>query len=150
MQSAQTGQGARPGRYAPTVLQRVVLAFSGLLAGYIAWEGLVDTVGFLRALDVEITGPGGMNEIRAQYGGFFAAVAVVCLAGFAGWLRTTTALTVMVAIYGGVLCGRLISIGLDGPAVFAQYNDLLQRTHVIDFVGLVLTCLGLRQGDRPR
>ncbi|MEO1495284.1 MAG: DUF4345 family protein [Pseudomonadota bacterium] len=134
--------------FAPTVLQRAVLSISALLAAYIGWEGIVDTTGFLRAMDVEILGPGGMNEIRAQYGGFFGAVTIVCLLGMFGRIRPSAALTVMIAIYGGVLFGRLVSLGLDGMAVFESYPALLQRAHVIDLVGLILSAIALRQGDR--
>jgi hypothetical protein len=99
-------------------------------------------------MDVEILGPGGMNEIRAQYGGFFGAVALVCLLGLTGRIRPSAALILMIAIYGGVLFGRLVSLALDGAAVFEVYPPLLQRAHVIDFLGLILSALALRQGDR--
>jgi len=141
---------SRPGLYAPTVLQRAVLTVSALLAAYIAWEGLVDTASFLRAMDVEINGPGGMNEIRAQYGGFFGAVGVICLLGIIGRIRPSAALIVMIAIYGGVLFGRLVSLALDGADAFSAYPALLQRAHVIDLAGLVLSVIALGQGDRDR
>lgn len=136
--------------YAPTMLQRAVLAISAALAAYIGWLGLADTPAFLAAMDVEILGPGGMNEIRAQYGGFFAAVTIVCMLGITGRIRPSAALILMAAIYGGVLFGRLVSLGLDGPETFWSYPGLLQRAHLIDFLGLILTAIALRQGDRKR
>lgn len=134
--------------FAPTILQRSILVISALLAAYIAYEGLVDTRGFLNAMDVEILGPGGMNEIRAQYGGFFAAVTIVCVLGIFGRIRPSAALILMAAIYGGVLFGRLVSLGLDGVEVFSAYPPLLQRAHVIDLVGLIWSLAAIRQGDR--
>ncbi len=148
MELSDPHTAARRTGFAPTILQRTILAISALLAAYIAWEGLADTSAFLKAMDVEILGPGGMNEIRAQYGGFFAAVTVVCGLGIVGIIRPSAPLILMAAIYGGVLFGRLVSLGLDGSEVFSAYPPLLQRAHVIDFVGLILSILALRQGDR--
>ena len=86
---------------------------------------------------IAIANTGGYNEIRAQYAGFFLAIAVVCGASLAGVVSRQAAFVVLAVVFGGLIAGRLASFALDGGA--AGYG----RT-------LVLMEIGGTAGRRPR
>jgi len=137
-------------RFAPTVFQRLVLLISTFVAAWIGWQGLTQPESFVGAMEIEITGAGGRNEIMAQYGAYFVAVALALLVGAIGVLRTSTALIVLVLIYGGVFVGRIYVLMSDGWEVFSAYPTMLQNAHYIDPIGLLLCLAALAQGDRQR
>lgn len=91
---------------------------------------------FAARLGLKIANAGGINEIRAQYAGFFLAAAAVCAAGLAGVVSRKAAFIVLCAVFGGLIAGRLVSLILDrsvdgyGPTILALY--------AIDSIGFVL------------
>jgi hypothetical protein len=84
---------------------------------------------------------GGLNEVRAQYSGFFLAVAIVCMASLAGLLSRQASFVVMAAVYGGLLAGRLASLALN--AGVAGYGPTILALYFIDAVGLALAVASL-------
>ncbi|MEO1293805.1 MAG: DUF4345 family protein [Pseudomonadota bacterium] len=137
-------------RFHPSLFQRAVLGLSAVLALWIGAQGLFAPDAFMAALGLSIDNPGGRNEVRAQYGSYFVLLALLWIGGAVGRIRTSTALMVLAVLYVGVLSGRLMSLGLDGFAVFGTYPDVIQRVHGIDAVGAAITLLALRTADRPR
>lgn len=129
--------------YYPSLFQRIVLAASGLIAGAIAWRGLVEPTAFLQSFNIVVADAAGRNEIIGQYGGFFAAVGALLGAAAIGWVRTSSALLLLICLYGGVLAGRLVALSQDGWAVFVSYPSLLQMAHIMDAIGLFASIAAL-------
>jgi hypothetical protein len=91
---------------------------------------------FGEQLGLRITNAGGVNEIMAQYAGFFFAVAVVCIASLVGWLPRSTAFVTLAAVFGGLIVGRLVSLVLN--AGLSGYGPTIQALYIIDAVGFAL------------
>ena len=96
---------------------------------------------FARQLGLTIADPGGTNEIRAQYAGFFLAVAAVCLASLAGAVARSTALVVLAAVFGGLIAGRLVSLALNGG--LTGYGPMIRALYAIDAIGFALSITAL-------
>ncbi len=91
---------------------------------------------FGEQLGLKIINAGGVNEIMAQYPGFFLAAAGVCIAALPGWLPRSTAFVTLAAIFGGLIAGRLVSLVLNGG--LSGYGPTIQALYVIDAIGFVL------------
>lgn len=74
------------------MLQRIVLVLGAVISAYISVKALVSPETVMSDFGLPVEGADGRNEIRAQYGGFFGAVALTmacvlpayCRAG-SGW-----------------------------------------------------------------
>jgi hypothetical protein len=125
----------------PAIFGTIVLAINALFCLFTTWSSATKPETFAAQLGLGIINAGGFNEVRAQYSGFFFAVAVVCTASLLGLLSRQTSFIVMAAVYGGLLAGRLASLALNagvsgyGPAILALY--------VIDAIGLALAVASL-------
>jgi len=64
----------------------VVLAVGGLFFFLTTWSSAAAPGPFAARLGLAIADAGGLNEIRAQYAGFFLAAALACGGALAGWL----------------------------------------------------------------
>jgi hypothetical protein len=84
---------------------------------------------------------GGINEVRAQYAGFFFAAALVCGAALGGYLPRTAALVVIAVIFGGLIGGRLASLAIDRSV--AGYGATIRALFVIDAAGFALALAAL-------
>ena len=62
---------------------------------------------FARRLGLKIADADGFNEIRAQYSGFFLAVAGVCTASLIGLISRPATFMVLGVVFGGLIAGRL-------------------------------------------
>jgi hypothetical protein len=91
---------------------------------------------FGEQLGLRIVNPGGVNEIMAQYAGFFLAAAGVCIAALAGWLPRSTAFVTVAAVFGGLIVGRLVSLVLNGG--LSGYGPTIQALYIIDAIGFAL------------
>jgi hypothetical protein len=96
----------------------------------------LDPERFGAQLGLTITDAGGVNEIRAQYAGFFFALAVLCAISLAGGLSRQTAFIILGVVFGGLLVGRLVSLALNGGV--SGYGPTIQALYAIDAVGLAL------------
>lgn len=110
-----------------------VLTFAGLLALAIGFRAMLAPEALGAAIGYGLPGPDALNEVRAQYGGFFLAVALVCGLALFGVAPKSAALILLAATFGGILLGRLVSTGLDGG--FAAYGATIKALFVVDFVG---------------
>ena len=119
----------------------VVLVIGGLFFLLTTWSSASAPGQFAAKLGLAITDAGGLNEIRAQYAGFFLAAALVCGAALASWVPRQAALLVMIVIFGGLIAGRLASVALDGG--IAGYGATIRALYVIDAVGLALAIAAL-------
>ncbi len=119
----------------------VVLAVGGLFFLLTTWSSASAPGQFAARLGLAITDAGGLNEIRAQYAGFFLAAALACGAALSGWLPRQAALLMMIVIFGGLIGGRLVSLALDGG--ISGYGPTIRALYIIDAVGLGLSVAAL-------
>jgi hypothetical protein len=101
-----------------------------------SWSSGTAPARFAQQLGLVVANPGGYNEILAQYSGFFLAAAAVCIASFWGFVARSTALIMSIAVFGGLLAGRLVSLGLNGG--IAGYGPTILALYMIDAAGLAL------------
>src|SRR5215470_106211 len=87
---------------------------------------------FAARLGLAVADAGGVNEIRAQYAGFFLAAALVCGAALVGFVARQSALVVIAVIFGGLIGGRLASLAIDRSV--AGYGATIRALLVIDAV----------------
>jgi hypothetical protein len=125
----------------PTLFGTAVLVINVLFCLLTVWTSAVDPEGFAGRLGLAVLNAGGVNEVRAQYAGFFLAVAVVCTASLAGLLSRQASFVVMAAVYGGLLAGRLGSLVLN--AGIAGYGRTILALYIIDAIGLTLAVVSL-------
>jgi uncharacterized membrane-anchored protein YitT (DUF2179 family) len=97
---------------------------------------------FGEQLGLRIINAGGVNEIMAQYAGFFLAAVGVCIAALAGWLPRSIAFVTLAAIFGGLIVGRLVSLVLNGG--ISGYGTTIQALYVIDAIGFTLAIAAAR------
>ena len=119
----------------------VVLTVGGLFFLLTTWSSAAAPGQFAAKLGLAIADAGGLNEIRAQYAGFFLAAALACGGALAGWLPRQAALLVMIVIFGGLIGGRLVSLALDGG--IAGYGPTIRMLYAIDAIGLALAVAAL-------
>jgi len=104
-----------------------VLVIVTLFFLFTSWSSGTSPERFAERLGLTLTNAGGYNEIRAQYAGFFLAAAVFCGASLAGRVPREAAFSVLAVIFGGLIAGRLVSLGLNkgvegyGPTILALY-----------------------------
>jgi hypothetical protein len=96
---------------------------------------------FGQRLGLVIAGADGMNEIRAQYGGFFCAVAIIDALALARLLPRNAAFVLNAAIFGGLFAGRILSLLLDGG--YAKYGSTINTLFFIDGLGILLSSVSL-------
>ena len=91
---------------------------------------------FAEQLGMRIVNAGGTNEIYAQYAGFFLAAAIVCLVALLGQTPRATAYVMLIAIFGGLLAGRMFSLIANGGV--AGFTPTIVSLYAIDAVGLLV------------
>jgi len=105
------------------------------------WTAGVSPATFAERLGLAIANPGGRNEVRAQYAGCFFAVAVACMAGLAGAMPRGAAYIVLAVVFGGLIMGRIVSLGLDGGTT--GYTQTIHTLFAIDAAGCGLATVAL-------
>ncbi len=118
-----------------------VLALCGLFFLLTTWRSAAEPAAFAARLGLGVANAGGVNEIRAQYAGFFFAAAVVCGAALTGLLARQSALTAVAMIFGGLIGGRLASLAVDRSV--AGYGATIRALLVIDGIGFALAVAAL-------
>jgi hypothetical protein len=104
---------------------------------FTAWISGTTPEKFAERLGLALANAGGFNEIRAQYAGFFLAAAVFCAASLAGSVSRQAAFSVLAVIFGGLIAGRLVSLGLNRGV--AGYGPTILALYAIDAIGLAMT-----------
>jgi hypothetical protein len=113
-----------------------VLVVSALFCLLTTWTSATAPGGFAERLGLVIANAAGANEIRAQYAGFFLAVASVCAISLAGAVSRQSAYLVLAVVFGGLIFGRLVSLALNGG--IAGYTPTILALYAIDSLGFVL------------
>ena len=131
----------------PSMFGTAVLVINVLFCLLTVWTSAVDPEGFAAKLGLATVNAGGVNEVRAQYSGFFLAVALVSTASLAGLLSRRSSFVMMAAVFGGLLAGRLVSLAFN--AGVAGYGPTILALYPIDAIGLALAVASLLL-DRPR
>jgi hypothetical protein len=126
-------------------LSTTILTLSGLLALAIGVRGLLAPGALGAGLGFGIPGVDALNEVRAQYGGFFLTVAVVSGLAVFNLIPRQAALILLAATFGGVLLGRLFSLTVD--AGLGGFSPTIRALYVIDAVGLSAALWALRVSD---
>jgi hypothetical protein len=121
----------------------VVLVSFGLVAAAIGLRAILAPEALGAGLGYGIPGPNALNEVRAQYGGFFLAIALTCVLALWGVVSRQTGLVLLAVTFGGILFGRLVSAGIDGG--FSAYSPTIRMLFVVDAVGLVASAYALWQ-----
>jgi hypothetical protein len=116
--------------------EKVVLFGVSLFFLWTGWTSFRFPRQFAERLGFIIRGLDGLNEIRAQYGGFFLAAALVNALSLFGVLPRQTSFVVNAAIFGGLMIGRVASLPLDGG--MSGYGGVIRALFIIDSVGLSL------------
>jgi hypothetical protein len=124
----------------------LVLAIAALFCLLTTWSSATAPAEFAQRLGLALANAGGYNEIRAQYAGFFLAVAAVCGASLAGVISRQAAFVVLAVVFGGLILGRLASLALDGG--IAGYGPTIRALCVIDAIGFALATAALAV-DKP-
>jgi Domain of unknown function (DUF4345) len=119
----------------------IVLALAALFSLLTAVSSGIKPRAFAARLGLAVANPGGDNEVRAQYAGFFLAVALVCAAALAGLVPRQGALIVLAVVFGGLIGGRLVSLVLNGGV--AGYGPTIRALYAIDAVGFALSLAAL-------
>jgi hypothetical protein len=120
----------------PPVFATAVLVVNILFFLLTTWSSATAPESFAAKLGLGIVNAGGINEVRAQYSGFFLAAALVCTASLFGLLSRQTSFVVLGAVFGGLFAGRLVSLALDGGV--AGYGPTILALYAIDAIGLAL------------
>jgi hypothetical protein len=120
----------------PSVFGAAVLVINVLFFLLTTWSSAVAPESFAARLGLGIANAGGINEIRAQYSGFFLAVALVCAASLFGLLSRQTSFIILGLVFGGLFVGRLVSLALNGGVV--GYGPTIVALCAIDAIGLAL------------
>jgi Domain of unknown function (DUF4345) len=111
----------------------LVLVIAGLFCLLTTWSSGAAPARFARRLGLAIADAGGYNEIRAQYAGFFLAVAGVCAASLAGAVPRQAAFIMLAVVFGGLIAGRLAGLALNGG--LAGYSPTIRMLYAIDSIG---------------
>jgi hypothetical protein len=125
-----------------------VLAVAGLISLAIALRALLAPQALATGLGLDILDLSGMNEVRAQYGGFYLAVAITCLLGAFGFMSRPAALVVLATTFSGILLGRVISAVID--CGIGNYSQIIQTLYLVDLVGVIAAVTMLKTGSETR
>jgi hypothetical protein len=129
-------------------IANIVLGLSGLLSLLIAARALISPAALGAAIGYGFPGPEALNEIRAQYGGFFLAVAIVCGLAMSGAIAKQSGLIVLIVTFGGILIGRLIGLAVDGG--ISGYGPTIRALFVVDAIGLLAAVWALASLSQAR
>jgi|GEM_PF-1775833 len=129
------------------MLTRIVLILGAVASAYISVRALSAPADMIGNLGLAIENADGRNEVRGQYGGFFGFVAIALLLALFGRLPQRFALGLLLLTVGGVLFGRLASLAIEGPAVFAEYSAAVKGFLAFDIVMAALCVWALLIGD---
>jgi hypothetical protein len=99
---------------------------------------------FADQLDLAMARAGGLNEVRAQYGGFFLMLGAVCALAAAGMVDRRFGLGVAAVTMGGVIGGRLAGLLIDRG--LTGYGPAIRVLFLVDAAGCALAVAALVWG----
>jgi hypothetical protein len=121
----------------------IYLAVTGVFFAASGAFALARPTQFAAALDLAMARAGGLNEVRAQYGGFFFVLGVTCIAASLGLTDRRFGLGLAAITFGGVIAGRLSGLLVDRS--FTGYGTGIRALFLVDAAGcaLAVAALGL-------
>ena len=119
-----------------------VLALASLFGILTACLAASEPGKFAARLGLAISNAGGVNEVRAQYAGFFLAVSLVCITTLFGGVSRQTAFVVLIVVFAGLIFGRLVSLVLNHGT--SGYPPTILALYAIDTIGLLLSLMALK------
>jgi hypothetical protein len=122
----------------------IILAVAALISFAIAMRAFLAPQALATGLGLGTGKLDGLNEVRAQYGGFYFAVAITCALGIAEIVPRPSALLLLAATFGGILFGRIVSAIIDRG--IGAYGPTIRVLYVVDLVGFAAALLALRAG----
>jgi hypothetical protein len=125
-----------------------VLVIATLFFLLTAWRSGTDPSLFAERLGLTVANPGGVNEVHAQYSGFFLGAAIVCIASLAGVIPREISFVVLGTIFGGLIAGRLTSLALNGGV--AGYGPTIRALFFIDAIGFALAVTAIFLNNSPK
>jgi hypothetical protein len=96
---------------------------------------------FAAALDLTTVRAGGLNEVRAQYGGLFLVLGMACALATFGIMERRFVLGAVALTFGGVIIGRLFGLVLDRG--LAGYGPTVRNLFLVDATGCALAVAAL-------
>lgn len=123
------------------IVTNIILAAFGLFFTYTALVSFRTPVPFARGLGLELNGRSGAIEIRAQYGGFFAAAGLVQFAVFGGLVSAQAALFVGLVIFAGLIVGRVAALFTGSRE--ERLLPIISALYWIDGIGCLAAIAGL-------
>jgi hypothetical protein len=96
---------------------------------------------FAAALDLTTVRTGGLNEVRAQYGGLFLVLGVACALATLGIVDRRFGLGAAAITFGGVIAGRLFGLVIDRG--LAGYGPTIRNLFLVDATGCALAVAAL-------
>lgn len=111
-----------------------------IVTGFFAWTSWMSfrfSRQFGERLGLVIRGFDGLNEIRAQYGGFFLAAALINALALLGTCSRQTSFVVNAVVFGGLITGRVASLVIDGG--LNGYSGVIRGLFFIDTLGFTMT-----------
>ncbi len=115
-----------------------VLAVLTAFALFTAYSAFRAPKLFGERLGFAISGADGLNEVRAQYGGFYLLVAIVGVLALLGKTSLASALLVTTVVFGGLIVGRVMSLVLDG-GLKSYRLPTIRALFVIDTLGVAIS-----------
>ena len=114
-------QGLGPGDTARmhTTLARLLVAINAAIFGTWGIAFLLQPVALAAKLDIALTSPSAIADLRAMYGGMNIGFAIAFGLGvrYAAWLRPTLIIATLAST--GLATGRLLTMAIDGrPSLF--------------------------------
>jgi len=111
---------------------KIILVLGLITSLFIAVMGVFNPVVLADGFGVSIENASAKNEIRGQYGGFFFAISVVIALALMGRIDERVALGGLFVLASGVLFGRVLSLVIEGPSVFLDYEAGIQLFFFVD------------------
>jgi len=102
---------------------------------------LARPLSFAGALDLSTLRAGGLNEVRAQYGGFFLVLGITCGLAMLGVVDRRFGLGAAAITLGGVAGGRLFGLAIDRGVT--GYGLGIRSLVLVDSAGCALAVAAL-------
>lgn len=122
----------------------IVLTIGAAFFIFTSVYALAKPVQFALPLGLALPGADGLNEVRAQYGGFFLISGLAVAAALAGQIPRDWGLVVLSVTFGGLICGRVLA--LIAEKSFARYGATIRALFLIDSCGFLLSIFALIRG----
>ena len=131
-----------------SIWHKILLSIGIALMLLVGINGLFSPSTVLEGLNITVDNATARNEIRSAYGSLQIITALFMFFSLIGKLPASTGFAVMLAHIGGVFAGRLISLGVEGIGVFAEYSGFLKWLYVVDFIVTTLFVIAFFQALR--